>query len=168
MTIRDIFPAALAGAPCRASSLCGISCRPRLFGIKLGVLFTEAVNTASRVKEALLAGVKGMASGAHFHVHMFALGGEHAFFVAASAGDSGIEHFGMNIFFHGSYLMERGIIRQKPCQTPARFSLGAKVYRTRANHIALLSAFGKRQDGQEHAGRSRKVGRPRPPGQTGT
>ena len=70
---------------------------------KFGVLFAEAVNTARSIQKALLAGEKGMAVGANFHMHLLALGGEHFFFMPAGAGDGGVVHFGMDVFFHDSF-----------------------------------------------------------------
>ena len=72
----------------------------RLFLLKLGVLLAEAVNATSRVQETLLARKEGVASGADFHMHLLALGGQDMFLVAAGTSDGGVVNLGMNIFFH--------------------------------------------------------------------
>jgi hypothetical protein len=68
--------------------------------VKLGVFLAEAVNAACRIHKTLLAGKKGMAGGANFHLHLLALGGKRFHPVAAGAGDVGLVHLGMNFFFH--------------------------------------------------------------------
>ena len=73
--------------------------------VEIGVLLAEAVNAASRIEEALLAGEERMASGADFHMDGFSFSGEEFYLIAAGAGDLGLVHFGMNFFlsWSGSY-----------------------------------------------------------------
>lgn len=43
---------------------------------ELGVLFAESVDATGSIHKTLLAGEEGMAVGADFHMHIFALGGK--------------------------------------------------------------------------------------------
>ena len=68
--------------------------------VEIGVLFTEAVNTTGRIKEALLAGEEGMAGRTDFHMHNFTLGRNGFYLIAAGADDFSLVRFGMDLFFH--------------------------------------------------------------------
>ena len=66
----------------------------------LAVLSVEAVNPASGVNKALLAGVEGVAVGADFKLHPLALGGPGLNFIATGARDGGFVSLGVDIGFH--------------------------------------------------------------------
>ena len=63
----------------------------------------EAVNTAARVNELLLAGEVRMALRANFHADVL-LGGTRVNHIAASTGDGGFLILRMNGFFHSCHL----------------------------------------------------------------
>ena len=71
-----------------------------LLFLQICVFFTEPVNTSGGIYEALLAGIKGMAVGAYFHVDGFSLGGQSFAFITAGAGNLGVVNFRMDLFFH--------------------------------------------------------------------
>ena len=83
--------------------------------VEIGVLLAEAVDTAGRIQEALLAGEEGVTLGADFHANVL-LGRSGFDHITASTLDRGLFVVGMDAFLHGvftsfSFWMRR---RSKP------------------------------------------------------
>jgi hypothetical protein len=71
-------------------------------------LLAEPVNAASGVNQALLAGIKRMASGADVHVEIVLLGGAGLNDRSASAMHRNCVVMGMNFWLHGKDLQVKG------------------------------------------------------------
>ena len=67
----------------------------------LGVLAAKALDSAGGIQELLLAGKKGMATGADFYVDVAAMGGAGGKAIAARAHDADFVVSGMDGCFHG-------------------------------------------------------------------
>ncbi len=77
--------------------------------VEIGVLLAEAIDTAGGIKKTLFSGEEGMAGGADFHMHVFALGRKSFYLIAAGTGDFGLVHFWMNLVFHNLAPIKSGL-----------------------------------------------------------
>jgi hypothetical protein len=69
--------------------------------LQVGVFFTEAIYASGGIHEALFACIERMATGAYFHMHFFAFGGEDFNLMAAGAAYHCLVQLRMDTFFHG-------------------------------------------------------------------
>ncbi len=78
--------------------------------MKIGVFFTEAVNTTSGIYKTLFSCVERMALGTNLSVDIVTGGREQVAFIAAGTGHFSVKKVWMYVFFHDNLIAFQYII----------------------------------------------------------